>query len=92
MKNLPQITGSEEDSPTDYTDLHRYGKFNKEQQQSVRICEICGRHQPDNEKELHRLLSTGGISHRLRVPRKILPQITQIYTDTESSIKNTNNL
>ena len=30
--------------------------------------------------------------YRLRVPRKILPQITQIYTDTESSIKNTNNL
>ena len=30
--------------------------------------------------------------YRLRVPRKILPQIAQIYTDTESSIKNTNNL
>ena len=30
--------------------------------------------------------------YRLRVPRKILPQIAQIYTDTESSIKNVNNL
>ena len=36
MKNLSQITSSNEDSPTDYTDLHRYRKFNKEHKQSVK--------------------------------------------------------
>lgn len=82
MKNLPQITGSEEDSLTDYTDLHRYGKFNKEHKQSVRISEkSMGDINPTTKRSYTDYYLLEITFHRLYRFTQIFKAYNIIYTD-----------